>query len=371
MPSSWLMQWSDHFLTDIKEIDDQHFFLVDLVNRLGRHLFQKDITLSVLKEIVEQLHDYTRFHFSSEEVLMVKKKVYGPFIKDHQNNHTFFVREVVTLYEELKDGGDLFNRGKFLLDFLIHWLAFHILEQDQLMAEQIKLIDKGIDAKEAYEKASNEFHGQVAPLVQALSGLFSILSSRNHELIGLKKELEQKVQERTEELILANKKLERLAVTDPLTNIYNRRYAMACMESLWKKRGTDVFCCMVLDIDSFKEVNDTYGHDMGDQILIQIARAITFAVRTDDIVCRLGGDEFLVLCPGTPLEGGIRVAGNALKSIANMKVGLKDGRLYKGSASIGVASSEGKVEYTDLLKEADQRAYAAKKAGRNCIRPLL
>ncbi len=371
MSAEYVMQWSDTFLTDIKEVDDQHFFLVELVNKLGGYLFQKNVSFSALKQILEHLLEYTEFHFSSEEKLMGEKRLYGPFVKEHRKNHRLFVLEVSTLYKDLKEDEQVFKKAKFLFDFLMHWLAFHILEQDQLMAQQVRLIDQGMEAKQAYEKVARDAHGPAEPLVQALNGLFGILSSRNHELIELKKSLEQKVEERTEELVLANQELERIAVTDPLTGVYNRRHAIACLERLWKNQGDSaVFSCILVDIDHFKVVNDKYGHDKGDEILVEVVKAMKDAVRTDDIVCRLGGDEFLILCPDTPLLGGIQVANKVLSGINGLQFLLDDCVRYEGRASLGVGSSEDKASYTHVLKEADRQAYKSKSAGRNCVRPV-
>jgi diguanylate cyclase (GGDEF)-like protein len=123
----------------------------------------------------------------------------------------------------------------------------------------------------------------------------------------------------------------------------------------------------MVDADGFKQINDNYGHDAGDEVLRQLARNLRYAVRTDDIVCRLGGDEFFVICQGTPQEGAMRLAEKMRQAIAALRVPAGSGA-WHGSVSIGVAARmAGMEKYEALIKAADEGVYAAKKNGRNCV----
>ena len=125
---------------------------------------------------------------------------------------------------------------------------------------------------------------------------------------------------------------------------------------------------MMIDADGFKLINDRFGHDAGDTVLNQLAKRLKEAVRNDDVVCRLGGDEFLVICPVTPLKGAMLVAELVRKSVAELKVRAGEGE-WRGSISVGVASRAPNIKsYEALIKSADEGVYAAKRAGRNCIR---
>jgi hemerythrin len=124
---------------------------------------------------------------------------------------------------------------------------------------------------------------------------------------------------------------------------------------------------MMVDADGFKQINDLYGHDAGDEVLRQAARNMRYAVRTDDIVCRLGGDEFFIICPRTPLDGALQLAEKMRAAIAALRIPAGSGE-WRGSISVGVAQRlAGMWNIEDLVKAADQGVYAAKGRGRNCV----
>lgn len=367
-----MFKWSDDFLTNLKEVDEQHLYLVELINSLSEKVFDEKITFSQLKVVVEKLFDYTKFHFGYEEELMQDKKLSTTFVEDHEKNHHLFIQEISNIYNDLKDDGKIFQRAKTLLNFLINWLAFHILEQDKIMAKQIELINKGKEAEAAFEEINSQKNAQSAPLVEALKGILGALAQRNHDLIEFKKLLESRVQERTQELMSANENLKKLSPIDKLTKIYNRRYAMQALEALLKESFIydRKIACMVIDIDSFEEINKKHGHEFGDELLIQIARVLNDSLRTDDIVARLGGNEFIVICPNANSDGAMYVANNILSKINNTKIRPKDESSYlEPQASIGIAfSSENTKNIYDLLKTADECVSQAKKSGGNCIK---
>jgi diguanylate cyclase (GGDEF)-like protein len=223
-----------------------------------------------------------------------------------------------------------------LLDFLIHWLVYHILGMGQNMARQIIAIKNGSSARKALQMSGNEVHYATETLLEALNNLFQQLSDRNKELHQLNRTLELKVKQRTQELQEANQHLEQLALTDVLTGLPNRRYAMSCLSELWEKaqqQGPPLSCLMI-DADYFKEVNDKYGHDAGDKVLIELAQELQQTLRNDDIVCRLGGDEFMVICENTDFAGAKHLAGLLCRNIAEFKVEVAGGS-WLGSVSIG------------------------------------
>jgi len=168
----------------------------------------------------------------------------------------------------------------------------------------------------------------------------------------------------------ANQKLGELALTDVLTGLSNRRYAMQNLKRLWGESIENNFplACMMIDADGFKKVNDSYGHDAGDVVLCQLATELKDIVRTDDIVCRLGGDEFFIICPDTNEEGAMNIANIVHAKISQMTVKVADG-VWHGSISIGVAvKTDSMKNLEELIKAADLGVYAAKSAGKNCVR---
>jgi len=168
----------------------------------------------------------------------------------------------------------------------------------------------------------------------------------------------------------ANQKLGELALTDVLTGLSNRRYAMQNLKRLWGEsiENNLPLACMMIDADGFKKVNDSYGHDAGDVVLCQLATELKDIVRTDDIVCRLGGDEFFIICPDTNEEGAMNIANIVHAKISQMTVKVADG-VWHGSISIGVAvKTDSMKNLEELIKAADLGVYAAKSAGKNCVR---
>jgi diguanylate cyclase (GGDEF)-like protein len=126
--------------------------------------------------------------------------------------------------------------------------------------------------------------------------------------------------------------------------------------------------CMMIDADHFKEVNDQYGHDAGDSVLIQLANTLKDSVRNDDIVCRLGGDEFFIICVHTTMDGAYHLAEQLRKSVSALHVPIGSG-IWNVSISIGIAEKMAGMEpYEELIKHSDTALYLAKEARKNCVR---
>lgn len=162
-----------------------------------------------------------------------------------------------------------------------------------------------------------------------------------------------------------------MAVTDPLTGLYNRRHMDNQLEIQLANadaRGSPL-CILTLDVDFFKPINDTHGHDVGDRVLRELARRLKEQVRTIDLCCRIGGEEFLILLPGTELQVGFTVAERLRRTISAVPfdVGAGSGPLAI-TVSIGVASYETSADTPQsVLKRADDALYRAKRAGRNRV----
>lgn len=171
------------------------------------------------------------------------------------------------------------------------------------------------------------------------------------------------------DLTIAHRHAQEIALTDPLTELYNRRYAMTRLEQEWAAilRNHHPFSIMVLDIDHFKQINDTYGHEAGDIVLKRFGRILLEHSRTPDVACRIGGEEFLILAPNTPIEGAFNFSERVRTSVANNDFEIAGTKL-KLTVSIGVAQKTPTVEsFGQLLKRADDALYRAKHAGRNCV----
>ncbi|MFC5301407.1 sensor domain-containing diguanylate cyclase [Azospira restricta] len=161
---------------------------------------------------------------------------------------------------------------------------------------------------------------------------------------------------------------ERLAARDPLTDLYNRRSFLELARPLWsgtRRHGHELSLIMV-DIDHFKTINDTYGHAAGDDAIIAVARVLTDSVRAEDIVARWGGEEFLVLLPETPLDAAVALAERLRAGIADARIAM-GGQDVRLTASLGVAASGDKESLDRLITEADHFLYQSKHSGRNQV----
>ncbi len=170
--------------------------------------------------------------------------------------------------------------------------------------------------------------------------------------------------------ITDKKRIELLSVTDPLTKLYNRqKFDEVCEQMLMRKHWTSVntFGLIIVDVDYFKKVNDTYGHQIGDAVLITMADTLTKAIRTSDILARWGGEEFVILLPDVDMEKAIHAADKYRQAIEQMNV-PKVGTI---TASFGVAVfSYGDTQET-MMHRADRGLYRAKENGRNRVESVL
>lgn len=360
-------RWSPNFVTGLIQVDEQHSRLVDLINQFGNLIMrQEGASLQEIEAVFAELADYARYHFSEEECLMAATRLDARHMEQHRQAHASFLDEVTQLHQGVTPAN--LDAAKSLLQFLTHWLAYHILGSDQSMAKQIAAIKSGCSAEEAYLADAPSRDPATDTLLAALNGLFHQVSERNRELVELNRTLEARVAERTQALRDANQLLEDQANTDMLTGLPNRRYALHNFAMEWQasaREGTPI-ACMMVDADGFKQINDTHGHDAGDRVLQALAACLRHAIRTDDIVSRLGGDEFLVICPRTPLDGALKLAEIIRRDVAALRV--RAGGEWCGSVSIGVAArKETMTGVEDLMKSADEGVYLAKRNGRNCV----
>lgn len=189
------------------------------------------------------------------------------------------------------------------------------------------------------------------------------ISLENAELYS---SMEQKVKERTSQLEAFTKKLTYLSNTDQLTNVYNRRKldeVLAYEHSRVKRYGV-AFAVIIADIDSFKSINDTYGHLTGDEVLVRVSRVIKDNVRMTDTVGRWGGEEFMIIAPNTDKASARIVCEKIRRLIEAQKY---DSEL-KVTASFGVAEIQGQEESIDhLIMRTDRALYEAKRLGRNQV----
>lgn len=198
--------------------------------------------------------------------------------------------------------------------------------------------------------------------------LTASLSHMTQKLLHANEEMQAQVQLRTLELQQANAELQRQATTDPLTHLLNRRgfESRATLAMALAIRNERPLSVLSIDIDFFKRVNDSYGHDVGDAVLQALAHTLSQRARQTDLVARFGGEEFVLLLPDTDGQGAEHMAEQLRESIAAVHI-PPVGYI---TVSVGVSSlylDHANDSLNDLLKRSDAGLYEAKRKGRNCV----
>lgn len=209
---------------------------------------------------------------------------------------------------------------------------------------------------------------------------FEILERSNTELTKINQNYEEllkelkKEKENTERLASkleeTNRKLLEIALKDPLTGAYNRRYLNEILDRKMaeaRRYGTKLLI-IYCDIDHFKHINDTYGHNNGDIVLKRLVMLLKMTIRNTDVLARTGGEEFTIVCQATNIEDGIIVAEKLRQKIESTPMVLSDNKEITVTMSFGVAMYENSIHNReDFIKIADDRLYKAKESGRNKV----
>jgi len=174
---------------------------------------------------------------------------------------------------------------------------------------------------------------------------------------------------RLREMKKLQSKLERYAQTDFLTGLYNRRklhqISSSTLQQL-EKGEQSYMSVLLLDLDNFKQLNDLYGHQIGDEIIKEVAQVLKACVGTNDAVARWGGEEFLVICPDKPEDEVMKLAEIIRKSIERRTFNMD----HPLSVSIGMSNWSKGMTFSDILHKADDALYTAKHQGKNQVRVL-
>lgn len=169
-------------------------------------------------------------------------------------------------------------------------------------------------------------------------------------------------------LISEQNHLRSLSLTDPLTGMHNRRgldyHLGLVVPSIIRNKKS--ISAIAMDIDFFKKINDTYGHDGGDEVLKAFAQMIKTCPRASDLSSRLGGEEFVIILPDTPLEGALTAAEKIREKVEELEI-YHGNDIIKLTSSFGVASQDENIDTDSLLKNADKALYKAKEEGRNRV----
>jgi diguanylate cyclase len=178
--------------------------------------------------------------------------------------------------------------------------------------------------------------------------------------------------QRIEELQQALTEARHQALVDPLTGLANRRGFDTALEAMLTgeaARRPGNTCLLMIDIDHFKRINDTHGHLVGDKVIRSVARALKDSVKGKDMVARVGGEEFSVLLPDTPIDGARALAEQLRTTIERGRIRRTDTQatIATVTVSIGVSAYRTEESSEEFISRADKALYAAKNSGRNCV----
>lgn len=231
-------------------------------------------------------------------------------------------------------------------------------------ASEYNLTLEDVNSKLREEKTKEEIHNILG---EVLADTKTMLDQNNH-LEALLKESADTMEKLHRDLEIARKE----ALTDSLTGLANRKafdQEIKKVAQLASQPDHEPFCVLLLDIDHFKGFNDTFGHQVGDQVLRLVARALKQSVKGRDIAARYGGEEFAIILPETRLQGAQRVGEMLRQDVAKKEVINRNTgeRLARITLSVGVAEYFGSEQIENLISRADSALYAAKHNGRNQV----
>ena len=180
-----------------------------------------------------------------------------------------------------------------------------------------------------------------------------------------------KIQKLISDLEASKEELKILASIDPLSGLYNRRYFSKISEHILdlSKREKTSLSVIMIDIDKFKNINDSYGHKVGDDIIVMLSRKLEEYTRKSDIICRFGGEEFVILLPETAIDGALNISKKIRLNVEQLLLNMEEQKELKITVSIGVSQvmHDKDLNIEASICRADEALYSAKNSGRNKV----
>ncbi len=364
------LDWAVEFESGLGVFDDQHRQLVEMINELSASLDAEEVEAADhFHTVVNRTFDSASKHFADEEKMMRDIGVDPRHVGQHFTDHQRFIEQLNNIWDARHT---IVSPASVLLEFLVAWLRFHILDEDQTLVRQIQLIQSGQSPSDAYVAVEGAID-RTNTIRVAGRQLHQVMADQIDYLVKSNQLLEARVMERTRELEIVNQRLEMLSRMDGVLGISNRAYFDDRIKTEWRlaRRNKQPISLLMIDVDYLKLYNDTYGHLEGDNCLRSVARAAREGLfRPTDLVARFGGEELVVLLPNTTLDGARLVAERIKSQVDGYAIPHAASSVSKKvSVSIGLATLE-PVQGGDalaLLLQAENALCQAKKRGRNLI----
>jgi len=242
------------------------------------------------------------------------------------------------------------------------------------MSSPVETINRDCSVKEALEYLKQKHYKRVVVVDEEgnMSGIITqkeLISLSYSRWAMLMKEHHEELSQINASLLNKSKKYEAMAATDHLTGLYNRNKFLELYLSSYKtmeERGNSM-SLIIVDIDYFKKINDIYGHNVGDEVLVNISHELQKTLRNIDIVCRWGGEEFVILLPATEIDDAVFLAEKLRNHIHKLEID----KVGEVTASFGVAKVNKGDDIKSVVERADKALYEAKDSGRNCVKAVF
>ncbi|WP_321468089.1 diguanylate cyclase [Halarcobacter sp.] len=351
---------------NLKDSSDYKYFKDE---KIGKTIYKRD-SFNILNHKDEKIREifskvlneenYSReIYLNNKKYLLfsekIKKTSWYVVSLINEDNITSEVRSLESYYKNL--GYTII--ASIIIFYLAFFVFLHFRAKDfvrkiNLPLSKIIEMTKNIGNKKSAEKLEECGVYEIDLLNDNFNKMADKLEEKNRELI------------KSEYKVAFN---EKLALTDSLTKVYNRRFLdefsnKYSNEILSSKEGLSLF---VVDIDNFKNINDTYGHDRGDEVITTLVSIVKSVIRKNDFIVRLGGDEFLILLPSSNLKNCKKIAIKLIEKINERNEKLESFEI-NFTISIGSANYEkDDMGIVDTIKRADKHLYKAKAQGKNCI----
>lgn len=327
----------------------------DIMSSIDPHVLMENFTLSDFIKISKRVQWVTKDNLTSDILKQMTNETYSSVVVIENKKPIGIITT--------KDAMRIFKEKRDLSLSVSHYMVSPVIT-----------IDESASLKDAIVFMQSYQFKRIV-VVNSEGEVLSIITQK--ELISLTyskwaslmKNYQDELKELNQLLESENEKYERLASIDPLTKLYNRQkfYELFISEYKVQKQRDNKMSLLMLDIDYFKKINDTFGHNIGDKVLIEISNILKQTLRNVDIICRWGGEEFVVLLPTATINDTQKIAESLRTKIENSNI-IQN---YTITSSFGITTILNNDSIEKSVDRADKALYISKKSGRNCVNIIV
>ena len=361
----------DRANNQLTAIDEARVTKLGLVKHMKQIIRERSIVmldLAAEKDAFDFQDKYLRFHRLAIEFVATRNELVGYGLEESEQLALQQALSTIRRTEPMQNGIVERIRGAIMADQRIKGIHYEIAKDDvplefALLGQMEELTELIISNTNRQRLQTKKQYQRVAILVSIVSFAFILT------IILLMARSLRKIRKIETGLITRAESLNWDATHDPLTNIYNRRWLEHKIEFLMDKERSDEkeHSLLYLDLDGFKQINDSYGHVAGDNYLVEFCREVEHTVRQNDTFCRMGGDEFAILLENCRQDASTKIANELVHRIGKFTLAFEDKHL-NASCSIGICQfGNGDLEFDNLVHRADELCYEAKRKGKNRI----